>query len=208
MRRATTPNLVLAKVAGTLRVPSAVKIACPGFRIPGLRHGEAAAWWLVVFAHFGIVGGCSKATGQSAVASDSSVALSERGDGIPRIQILPPDKTTGELSVQRIDLGSVGQGETLRRTIIIENRTSNPITIDRFDSSCDCLKFRAVPISIGVGANARLQASVDERNDSSFHGALRVQVTAYAAAAAALKFDVCLSIRGADWGCGARVTKN
>jgi hypothetical protein len=107
----------------------------------------------------------------------------ERGSSydlpLPYIQILSPDKTNGELPLQRIGLGTVQRGERIRKTIVIANATSEPATIDHFEISCDCLTITPVPIDIRAAAEKRLEFAIDETHENSFVGDLGIEVRGF-----------------------------
>jgi hypothetical protein len=127
--------------------------------------------------------GCSSQSGDPPVvaaelshAVDSTLPPNE----LPRVQIISvPDKSTVNSAVRHIDFGIVHQGECLRRTLIIENRTPKPMTIDRFDASCECLKPTGLPLTIAAGSEARLDVLFDERQELEFHGNLGIDFTAF-----------------------------
>ena len=112
----------------------------------------------------------------------------------PQIKILTANETTGELPVQRIDLGSVRQGELYHCTIIIENGTPSPVTIDRIDSSCNCSSFTNLPRSIPAARSTSLEVVVDERHERFFTGNLGILVRMYAGADLTAKAELLVQV--------------
>jgi hypothetical protein len=142
--------------------------------------------------------GCSnQSAGARVVASElSRGADSELStDGIPHIRIPPPAREfAGSSAVQSIDLGTVRQGQRVRRAIIVENRTLAPVIIDRFEASCECLTLSGLPLTIPAGNEGGLEVAADESRESEFHGALGVEVTAWSGAHRAFEFVVLVRV--------------
>jgi hypothetical protein len=146
--------------------------------------------------------GCSRQAGAIQVAaapSESQQVVTSTGAaqrGItPRVQILPVASNPWEnISVQRVDLGTVQQGESVRRTFIVENRTSQPITIDRFEPSCECLSIGGVPLTIAPASETLLELRFDGSRDVRFRGTLGIEVTAFARLNTPLRFEALITI--------------
>jgi hypothetical protein len=127
--------------------------------------------------------GCSKLVDANTLNANSSLstlradARREGADSIARVQVaLTSGQHTSASLIQRIDLGAVRQGESIRRTIVFENQTLQPITIDRFESSCECLTFKGLPLSIASRTQSRVELVLDLAGESDFHGNLGIVV--------------------------------
>jgi hypothetical protein len=122
-------------------------------------------------------------------------ARAQSSDDVPHVQILPTAQSSGNSHVQRIDLGTVRQGECIRRTIIVENLTSEDVAIHRFESSCECLALAGVPVAIHIGANARLDLVLDSRREPDFCGNLAIIITGFGGARRLVEMEVCVVVR-------------
>jgi hypothetical protein len=151
-------------------------------RLASGTNGSVVAGLLTVpslLAVLVIVIGCSKVDARA----DESPQMAEfaksdlqTADRVLRIHILTPNPSSGELPVQRMNLGSVHQGVTLRRTLIVENCTAEPVKIDIFESSCECITLRDCAATIGRGDCAAFQLVFDSRNEPPFRGVLGVKL--------------------------------
>lgn len=186
MRREATSDHMLAKVAGTL--PSGLSLRVED-RVP------PALAFLALLCALLLSPGCSQVSGQSEEAAVSKGAGAVSSDDIARLQVLPADTTTGDMPVQRIDLGSIRQGASVSRTVIIENRTLEPVTIDRFESSCECLTLSALPLTVSPHGSAPIRVAADESREPEFHGDLAIDVSAFAAGSLLMRFQAYLSVR-------------
>lgn len=100
----------------------------------------------------------------------------------------------GGAPAQRIDLGSVKQGGSIRKTISIENQTSALFTIDRIEASCECTSFPGLPLNVPAGGNGQLEIVADESHETEFHGGLGIQATAFDHTQPLFKFEIDINV--------------
>jgi hypothetical protein len=161
-----------------------------------------AAYVVSVFCLAAI--GCSRQANaiQMAAPSANQKAVNtgaEQGGIIPRLQILPAsEQHSNRPRVQSIDLGTIRQGERLGHAIIIENRTSELVTIDRFDSSCECLTLTGLPLTIPARGNETLNVLADASSDDGFHGDLAIDLKFFAAGDRVLHCLAYLTVRSKE----------
>jgi len=85
-----------------------------------------------------------------------------------------------EPSSQTIDLGLVPQAGSERETFELTNPGSEPVTVARISSSCECLKLRpAPPFTVPPGRSLAVTAELDLSAEPQFAGGLSITVTGY-----------------------------
>jgi hypothetical protein len=148
--------------------------------------------------------GCSTRAGGVQLATPPADHFAQHGstskasppsENILCVQILSSTfQTSANPPLQRIDIGTVRQGDTVRRTLIVKNLTQTQVVIDRFETSCDCLKLTGVPMTIDAGKESRIAAELDESHESEFCGNLAIEANGYRAAAPALRLLVSANV--------------
>jgi hypothetical protein len=151
-------------------------------------HRPAAIAMVLVFLLCSLSIGCSSRTGADQTDrrpiltnSDYPTSVSASpADTIPRLQIIAlTNKNRLTSVVQSINLGVVRQGECILKTIVVENPMSEPITIGRFETSCDCLTLAGLPLTISAHGEAILELQLDQSNEKTFSGDLGINVNCY-----------------------------
>lgn len=102
-----------------------------------------------------------------------------------------------DVPVQRIDLGSIKQGDSIRKSISIENQTSAPFTINHIEASCECTSFPGLPLPVPAGGSNQLTIVADESHETEFHGSLGIQATAADETQSLFKFEIDLVVEPA-----------
>jgi hypothetical protein len=78
-----------------------------------------------------------------------------------------------------LELGSIQPGSTNSTVLRVANDSEREITIDRFQSSCECTRLLGLPVRVrGFGVQELLLCS-DFSHDGKFAGALRVNIDLY-----------------------------
>jgi hypothetical protein len=85
------------------------------------------------------------------------------------------------ISPDPIELGVLQPGQSARRSLTVRNTLSEPLPLERFETSCPCTRFRGIPIYMGPNETRELEVSFDPPEDPDFQGALCVNVTGYLA---------------------------
>jgi hypothetical protein len=132
--------------------------------------------------------GCSSRarSGQSADAFSLTVvdsAAPNQASASVEIANLVISATTEENSLgpiaQTVNLGVVRQGDCVRRNLVVENRSLNPVTIDRFEASCDCLTLVGLPLTVAAHGKSNLEVELNQSHEREFHGELGVDAICY-----------------------------
>lgn len=147
----------------------------------------AGALLLFAFA----IPGCSKSsTGTTAYSPQSQNA---KQGSVIRVTSLGGTRQDDAPS-QRIELGPIKQGKSIRKTIAVENQTSAPFTIDRIEASCECTSFQGLPLAVSAGGNGLLTIVADESHETDFHGSLGIQATMFDHMQPLVKFEIDLVV--------------
>ncbi|MGC8642478.1 MAG: DUF1573 domain-containing protein [Isosphaeraceae bacterium] len=104
-------------------------------------------------------------------------------------QIIPPPHSnlTGpgsdffpvEISPDPIDFGVIRWARVPRAPLSLRNVRSDPLTIDRIETSCECVSVAPVPVEIGPRQTRVVSVSFDPSSEPGFEGGLAVRLTAY-----------------------------
>jgi len=85
-----------------------------------------------------------------------------------------------EPSSRTVDLGLVPQAGSERETFELTNPGSEPVTVARITSSCECLKLRpGPPFTVPPGRSLAVTAELDLSAEPQFAGGLSITVTGY-----------------------------
>jgi hypothetical protein len=74
-----------------------------------------------------------------------------------------------------IKLGNLVPGQDSSRVVLVRNRTSAPVTIDRLETSCPCISAKATPSRVESGGLALVTVKYDSAEDPEFTGTLAVE---------------------------------
>jgi len=86
-----------------------------------------------------------------------------------------------EISPDPISLGVVDTGQKARGSLTLVNHGSQPVRVERIESSCPCLAITPHLIRIGPHEKKVLTVEFDGSVEPDFHGGLAIDVTGYAA---------------------------
>lgn len=78
-----------------------------------------------------------------------------------------------------VDLGVIERGRPAEGSVLLQNNLSQPLALDRVNTSCPCIRFAPVPVTIGGGEAATLAVKFDPASDPEFGGGLGVEVVGY-----------------------------
>jgi hypothetical protein len=73
-------------------------------------------------------------------------------------------------------LGELTAGQTTRRAAMLRNQGAGPITVERVESSCPCVRVAALPLTVGAGEAAPMTVEFDPSEEPEFHGRLSVDL--------------------------------
>jgi hypothetical protein len=66
-----------------------------------------------------------------------------------------------EVTPSPVLLGSLKPEQSARARVVLRNRTSRPIVIDRVETECSCIHFEPLPLAIGAGQCAAMAVVFD-----------------------------------------------
>jgi len=108
---------------------------------------------------------------------------------LPRHRIKPPppvNSTSGEeqhfplaISPSPIVFEVLHSGESAKKSLVVRNSQAAPLTIERIEVTCLCIRIAPVPIDVGPGETKTLTVSFDSSSEPEFEGGLSVQITGY-----------------------------
>jgi hypothetical protein len=78
-----------------------------------------------------------------------------------------------------VELGVLGPGQSARRPVILENALSDEITLQRVETSCDCVVVVGPPVCLAPKQAKAIDVSFDPSMDPEYRGALGVLLTGY-----------------------------
>jgi hypothetical protein len=172
--------------------------------ISNARPADAPKNGVALFSHlilncFGIAGvlfvvilsGCSPSA--TAITANPTESQGSSLKSVIQVSSLGDTSQDGA-PAQRIDLGSIKQGSTVRKMVSIENHTSSPISIDHIEASCECTSFPNLPLNVPAGGSGQLKIIADESHETEFHGDLAIQATAFDHTRPLFKFEIDLSV--------------
>ena len=105
-----------------------------------------------------------------------------QGRPIPRNHRPPPHldsaaNTTSRLTApESISLGTLRPGQSGKATLTVRNETAVPIHVDRFETSCPCLKADSSRIVVDGNSSSTLILQYDGSSEPSFRGRLSVAI--------------------------------
>jgi len=70
-------------------------------------------------------------------------------------------------------------GESAKKSLVVRNSQAAPLTIERIEVTCLCIRIAPVPIDVGPGETKTLTVSFDSSSEPEFEGGLSVQITGY-----------------------------
>lgn len=77
----------------------------------------------------------------------------------------------------RLDLGTLGPGQSATSALTLRNPTSFAIDVERVRTSCPCLVVRPQAFRVEPGASKMLSLCFDPTKDSAFRGGLAVEAS-------------------------------
>jgi Protein of unknown function (DUF1573) len=109
------------------------------------------------------------------LATSHRRAASNRSD----LSAFPPRATLLPLVAEpdTVDLGRLAPGQNSSRGILLVNRASAPVTVDRIETSCPCISAKSNSPLVQVGQSALLTVNYDGAEDPQFRGTLAVECT-------------------------------
>ena len=162
--------------------------APPGWRrdrvlSAGWRIFSATVAGLICFA-----AGCSQAAvgGSTEIRHERPSHAAAAGPEL-RVQTHPPGRAD---EPQAINLGTVRWGESVRRTLSVENNTADPAVIDGYDTSCECLRLVGLPLAVASGGEARFAVLLNETDEHDFRGTLGIAVRVHCGSARTFLMNV------------------
>jgi hypothetical protein len=97
-----------------------------------------------------------------------------------------------------VSLGVLSSGQKSRTDFTLVNRTSQPLTIERIETSCPCLTTALASTSIGPGEKKVLSLEFDSSAEPDFHGGLSMDVTGFSSGVMAFHLLADVEIRAAS----------
>ena len=88
-----------------------------------------------------------------------------------------PEQTRGTPGV--LLLGSVRGGDSIRRTLYLQNTSAVAQKVDRWTSSCDCLELGEVPLVVPPRGQRDISLSIGGESLLDFRGALAIEIAGY-----------------------------
>ena len=109
----------------------------------------------------------------------------------PRPRIIPPPPSnltrpgSGffplEINPNPVDLGTLAPGRSAQTTITLHNPCPLMVSVDRIETSCQCLRVGPAPARLMPGERAVLAARIDLSSETEFRGGLSITVAGIAA---------------------------
>ena len=84
-----------------------------------------------------------------------------------------------ETSPNPIRLTVFREGEALEQAISIRNTRDDPLTLERVETSCSCVRVSPLPLEVGPGQTAFLFVRFDPQPDEGLQGPLSVELAGY-----------------------------
>lgn len=75
----------------------------------------------------------------------------------------------------------VDSEKTAEAQFAIRNTETTPLTLERIETSCPCIRVGGVPVRLEPGARVELKATFSSSDDPDLQGGLSVVVTGYLA---------------------------
>lgn len=91
---------------------------------------------------------------------------------------LPHQATTSaSISVpESLSLGTLHPGQSGEISFLARNLQSEPINVDRIDTSCPCMRIEPRSLNFGPAQSKLIRVSFDTSEDPNFRGSLEVDV--------------------------------
>ncbi len=99
-----------------------------------------------------------------------------------------------EISPDPVSLGVVSSGQKARASLTLLNRGPQPVTVERIDTGCPCLRTKPEWIRIAPGEAKVLAVEFDPSAEPDFRGGLSIVVTGWAAGQVAFHTQVKLEV--------------
>ncbi|MFI5460894.1 MAG: DUF1573 domain-containing protein [Isosphaerales bacterium] len=84
-----------------------------------------------------------------------------------------------EISPNPVSLGVLTAGRSVRSTVTLRNRGRQPVTVNRIEASCPCLRIHPNAFEIGAGEADALTFEFDHSAERDFQGDLAINVVGY-----------------------------
>ena len=84
-----------------------------------------------------------------------------------------------EISPSQIYFGVLRPGQSARAVMAERNPSSNPLAIDRIETSCPCVKVSPTRVELGPGETKHLTLTFDPSAEPGFRGGLSVDVAGF-----------------------------
>ncbi|MFI5457736.1 MAG: DUF1573 domain-containing protein [Isosphaerales bacterium] len=106
----------------------------------------------------------------------------------PRPSIPPPSLNLAnsarrlfplEISPSPISFGVLDAGKSGERLVPLRNPQSEPVYLERIETSCPCIKVMSAPIQIGPGETKNLIVRFDPSAEPNFRGGLSVEIAGF-----------------------------
>ncbi|MBP3425258.1 MAG: DUF1573 domain-containing protein [Rikenellaceae bacterium] len=98
-------------------------------------------------------------------------AKRDKANQTPRILMPVVEVVADETRTDTVNLGRVGQGQTLLYEFSIENQTTEPLSIIACETGCGCVtaEYSTKPWAVGTADRCRLEIHTDGRNGLWMH---------------------------------------
>jgi len=81
-----------------------------------------------------------------------------------------------EISPDPVDLGVLPPGRSAQATISLRNPGPRPVSVERIETSCPCIRAEPASFKVGPGELAELVTRFDPSDDPDFRGGLSIEV--------------------------------
>jgi hypothetical protein len=92
-----------------------------------------------------------------------------------------------------VSLGVLNAGQAARAMITLRNPGPQPVSVERIETGCSCLRVGPAPIRLGPGESAALTVAFDPSHDPDFRGMLSIDVDGHDATGS-LVFRTCVNL--------------
>jgi hypothetical protein len=80
-----------------------------------------------------------------------------------------------------LSLGPLDSGQDAKSAVSLRNEISKPVTVERVESTCSCIKVSPLPIRLEARRTQLLLVKFDPSESANFNGAPSVRLTGFTA---------------------------